>query len=155
VDCWLSGIVIATVPQDQESLFLAFSDLCFGKDFELMGSDKIHTALHSYRCIICPSVSPLSLPLRTSGKVRFFRKIAKFGKKRINSKTFFFFARFKKVRSSSNKSSNFFWRKVWTKFEQSSNKLRRNSSNSCIQVSLRCFVFRRCQFNIYIKIRIT
>jgi hypothetical protein len=46
--------------------FLAFSDLCFGKDFELMGSDKIRTALRSYRCIVCPSVSPLSLPLTKS-----------------------------------------------------------------------------------------
>jgi hypothetical protein len=83
------------------------------------------------------------------GKFVFFRKIWKFGKNRINSKTFFFFARFEKVRSSSNKSSNFFWRKVRTKFEQSSNELRRNSSNSSIQVSPRCFVFRRCLFMIY------
>jgi hypothetical protein len=41
------------------------------------------------------------------------------------------------------------------KFEQSSNELRRNSSNSSIQVSPRCFVFRWCQFMIYIKICIT
>jgi hypothetical protein len=44
----------------------SFSDLCFGKDFELMGSDKICTALCSYRHIACPSVSPLSLPLTES-----------------------------------------------------------------------------------------
>jgi hypothetical protein len=28
--------------------------------------DKIRTALRSYRCIVCPSVSPLSLPLTES-----------------------------------------------------------------------------------------
>jgi hypothetical protein len=44
----------------------SFSDLCYGKDFELMGSDKICTALCSYRCIVCPSVSSLSLPLTKS-----------------------------------------------------------------------------------------
>jgi hypothetical protein len=44
----------------------SFSDLCFGKDFKLLGSDKICTALNSYRHIVCPSVSPLSLPLTES-----------------------------------------------------------------------------------------
>jgi hypothetical protein len=29
------------------------------------------------------------------------------------------------------------------------NELRRNSSNSSIQASLRCFVFRQCLFMIY------
>jgi hypothetical protein len=47
------------------------------------------------------------------GKFGFFQKIGKFGKNRINSITFFFFARFKKVRT-------FFEEK----FEQSSNKVR-------------------------------
>jgi hypothetical protein len=47
----------------------SFSDLCYGKDFELMGSDKICTALCSYRFIVCPSVSPLSLPLTKSSNL--------------------------------------------------------------------------------------
>jgi hypothetical protein len=41
----------------------------FGKDFMLMGSDNICTALRSYRCIVCPSVSPLSLPLTKSSNL--------------------------------------------------------------------------------------
>jgi hypothetical protein len=41
----------------------------FGKDFKLMGSDKICTALHSYRHIVSPSVSPLSLPLTESSNL--------------------------------------------------------------------------------------
>jgi hypothetical protein len=49
-----------------QRMCFSFSDLWFGKDFELMGSEKICTALHSYRCIVCPSVSPQSLPLTKS-----------------------------------------------------------------------------------------
>jgi hypothetical protein len=52
-----------------QRMCFSFSDLCFGKDFELMGSDKIHTALRSYRCIVCHSVSPLSLPLTESSNL--------------------------------------------------------------------------------------
>jgi hypothetical protein len=98
---------------------------------------------------LTPSTRTQSPSSLLPGKFVFFRKIGKFGKNRINSISFFFFARFEKVRSSSNNSSNFFWRKVRIKFEQSSNELRRNSSNSSIQVSPRCFVFRRCLFMIY------
>jgi hypothetical protein len=47
----------------------SFSNLCFGKNFELMGSDKIRTTLRSYRCIVCPSVIPLSLPLTESSNL--------------------------------------------------------------------------------------
>jgi hypothetical protein len=54
------------IPIFFQRMCFSFSDLSFGKDFELMGSDKIHTALHSYRHIVCPSVSPLSLPLTKS-----------------------------------------------------------------------------------------
>jgi hypothetical protein len=54
------------IPIFFQRMCFSFSDLCFGKDFELMGSDKIRTAMHSYRCIVCPSVSPLSLPLTKS-----------------------------------------------------------------------------------------
>jgi hypothetical protein len=54
------------IPIFFQRMCFSFSDLCFGKDFELMGSDKIRTALRSYRCIVCPSVSPLYLPLTES-----------------------------------------------------------------------------------------
>jgi hypothetical protein len=57
------------IPIFFQRMCFSFSDLCFGKDFELMGSDKIHTALHSYRCIVCPSVSPISLPLTKSSNL--------------------------------------------------------------------------------------
>jgi hypothetical protein len=57
------------IPIFFQRMCFSFSDLCFGKDFELMGSDKICTALHSYICIICPSVSPLSLPLTKSSNL--------------------------------------------------------------------------------------
>jgi hypothetical protein len=32
-------------------------------------TDKICTALHLYRCIVCPSISPLSLPLTESSNL--------------------------------------------------------------------------------------
>jgi hypothetical protein len=54
------------IPTFFQRMCFSFSDLCFSKDFELMGSDKICTALHSYRCIVFPSVSPLSLPFTKS-----------------------------------------------------------------------------------------
>jgi hypothetical protein len=57
------------IPIFFQRMCFSFSDLCFGKHFKLMGSDKIHTALHSYRCIVCPSVSPLSLPLTKSSNL--------------------------------------------------------------------------------------
>jgi hypothetical protein len=57
------------IPVFFQRMCFSFSDLCFGKDFELMGSDKIRTALHSYRCCVCPSVSPQSLPLAKSSKL--------------------------------------------------------------------------------------
>jgi hypothetical protein len=57
---------LGIIPIFFQRMCFSFSDLCFGKDFELMGSDKICTALCSYRCIVCPSVSPLSLPLTES-----------------------------------------------------------------------------------------
>jgi hypothetical protein len=58
------------IPMFLQRMCFSFSDLCFGKDFKLMGSDKIHTALHSYRCIVCPSVHPLSLPLTESSNLK-------------------------------------------------------------------------------------
>jgi hypothetical protein len=54
------------IPIFFQRMCFSFSDLCFDKDFKLMGSDKICTALRSYRSIVCPSVSPLSLPLTES-----------------------------------------------------------------------------------------
>jgi hypothetical protein len=57
---------LGIIPIFFQRMCFSLSDLCSGKDFELMGSDKIHTALHSYRFIVCPSVSPLSLPLTES-----------------------------------------------------------------------------------------
>jgi hypothetical protein len=54
------------IPIFFQRICFSFSDLCFGKDFKLMGSDKICTALRSYRHIVCPSVSPLYLPLMES-----------------------------------------------------------------------------------------
>jgi hypothetical protein len=50
------------IPIFFQRMCFSFSDLYFGKELGLMGSDKIRTALRSYRCIVCPSVSPLSLP---------------------------------------------------------------------------------------------
>jgi hypothetical protein len=57
---------IRIIPIFFQRMCFSFCNLCFGKDFELMGSDKICTALHSYRCIVCPFVSPLTLPLTKS-----------------------------------------------------------------------------------------
>jgi hypothetical protein len=57
------------IPIFFQRMCFSFSDLCFGKDFELMGSDKICTALRTYGCIVCPSVSPLSLPLTESSNL--------------------------------------------------------------------------------------
>jgi hypothetical protein len=57
------------IPIFFQRMCFSFSDLCFGKDFELMGSDKFDTALRSYRHIVCPSVSPLSLPLTESSNL--------------------------------------------------------------------------------------
>jgi hypothetical protein len=57
------------IPIFFQRMCFSFSDLCFGKNFELMGSDKIRTALHSYRYIVCHSVSPLSLPLTKSSNL--------------------------------------------------------------------------------------
>jgi hypothetical protein len=54
------------IPIFFQRMYFSFSDLCFGKDFKLMGSDKICTALCLYRQIVCPSASPLSLPLTKS-----------------------------------------------------------------------------------------
>jgi hypothetical protein len=54
---------LQVIPIFFQRMCFSFSDLCFGKYFELMGSDKIRTALPSYRCIVCPFVSPLTLPL--------------------------------------------------------------------------------------------
>jgi hypothetical protein len=93
---------------------------------------------------------------RTSGKVLFFSKIWKIWQKSNEFQNFFFCT----IRKSSKffeqkfelflkKSSNFFWRKVQTKFERTLNELQRNSSNSSIQVSPRCFLFRWCLFMIY------
>jgi hypothetical protein len=59
------------IPMFLQRMCFSFSDLCFGKDFKLMGSDKIRTAFcfHTDALCVCPSVSPLSLPLTQSSNL--------------------------------------------------------------------------------------